>query len=245
MRVYLAAFLLPVSSPPLRAGAVAVDGDRIAAVGPRDEVLGSVGDDAEVRDLGHAVIIPGLVNAHCHVELSWMSEDPPAGDDYMTWLRSVHRSDDPLFYAIIDSERAQPMGVASYLRIDPAHGVIEVGHINYSPAMQRTPAGTEAMYLMMRNAFHLGYRRYEWKCDALNKASCGAALRLGFQYEGTFRQARINKGRNRDTAWYSVIDKDWPQLQSAYEQWLDPSNFSDNGQQHKRLSLLTAAVVSH
>jgi RimJ/RimL family protein N-acetyltransferase len=110
--------------------------------------------------------------------------------------------------------------------------------------MQRSPIGTEAMYLMMQNVFELGYRRYEWKCDALNQASRRAALRLGFQYEGTFRQARINKGRNRDTAWFAIIDKDWPRLRQAFQQWLAPSNFTEAGQQRKRLSELTAAVAS-
>ena len=131
------------------------------------------------------------------------------------------------------------MGVASLMRIDPAAGVIEVGGINYSPALQRTPAATEAMYLMMRRVFdELGYRRYEWKCDSLNAASRAAAQRLGFTYEGMFRQATVYKARNRDTCWFSILDSEWPALKSGFEQWLAPDNFDTDGRQRKRLSQL-------
>ena len=127
--------------------------------------------------------------------------------------------------------------MASYLRIDPANGSIEVGHIHYAPALQRRPAATEAMLLLMRHAFEdLGYRRYEWKCDALNAPSRRAAERLGFTYEGTFRQAAIVKGRNRDTAWYAITDQDWPALRSRLDRWLAPENFDAQGQQITRLS---------
>ena len=136
-----------------------------------------------------------------------------------------------------------PVGVASYLRIDPPQGSIEVGHINYSPRLQRTVAATEAMYLMMRRAFELGYRRYEWKCHSLNAPSRAAAQRLGFSYEGIFRQARVDKGRNRDTAWYAMIDREWPALDRAYQQWLDPSNFDANGRQRTPLSTLTGPIL--
>jgi RimJ/RimL family protein N-acetyltransferase len=159
---------------------------------------------------------------------------------YLSWLRAAGNSDDPLYFAILNRNTGVPSGVASYLRIDTTIGVIEVGHINFSPRMQRTAMGTEAIFLMMRNVFDLGYRRYEWKCDALNAKSRRAALRFGFQYEGTFRQATIYKGRNRDTAWFSIIDKDWPRLHAAFEQWLDPSNFDEHGRQSRRLSELTA-----
>jgi RimJ/RimL family protein N-acetyltransferase len=142
-----------------------------------------------------------------------------------------------LFFTIIDKASGKAVGVASFLRIDPKMGVIEVGHINYAPALQRTPQATEAMYLMMKRVFdELGYRRYEWKCDALNAPSYRAAERLGFVYEGTFRQATIYKGRNRDTAWYAIIDKDWPKLKAAYEEWLSPQNFDAAGQQRNKLS---------
>jgi RimJ/RimL family protein N-acetyltransferase len=122
------------------------------------------------------------------------------------------------------------------MRIDPPAGVIEVGHINYAPPLQRTPAATEAMYLMMRRVFdELGYRRYEWKCDALNARSRAAALRLGFRLEGIFRQATIYKNRNRDTAWFSIVDREWPALKAAFEKWLRPENFDSNGKQRQSL----------
>jgi len=128
------------------------------------------------------------------------------------------------------------VGVASLMRINPAAGVIETGHINYSPALQQKPAATEAMYLLMRRVFdELGYRRYEWKCDALNAPSRAAAQRLGFQFEGIFRQNTVYKNRNRDTAWFSIIDSEWPALKAAFESWLDPENFDQNGHQRKSL----------
>jgi RimJ/RimL family protein N-acetyltransferase len=164
-------------------------------------------------------------------------------DDYAAWAQQMSGSEDPLFYAIIDVSTGKAVGVASYLRIDPANGSIEVGHIAYAPALQRTAAATEAMYLLMRQAFNLGYRRYEWKCDALNAPSRAAAQRLGFSFEGIFRQAVIYKGRNRDTAWYAVIDQEWPALAAAFEQWLDPANFDSQGQQRTRLLELTAPIL--
>jgi RimJ/RimL family protein N-acetyltransferase len=156
--------------------------------------------------------------------------------EYAAWVESVQSHDDPAFFAIVDLATQRSVGVASYLRIDPAMGTIEVGHLSYTPALQRTPASTEAMYLMMRRVFdELGYRRYEWKCDSLNAPSVAAAKRLGFRFEGTFRQAVVMKGRNRDTAWFSIIDGEWPALRSAFEQWLDPSNFDAAGAQRQRL----------
>lgn len=156
--------------------------------------------------------------------------------DYANWADSASRSSDPLFHAIIDQNTDRAVGVASYLRINPGSGVIEVGHINYSPLLQQTRAATEAMFLLMGRVFdELGYRRYEWKCDALNERSRSAAERLGFTFEGVFRQATMYKGRNRDTAWYSIIDGDWPPLREAYEAWLNPANFSD-GKQLKSLA---------
>lgn len=148
-------------------------------------------------------------------------------------------SDDPLWHAIIDSETGRATGVAAYARIDRTSGVIEVGGINYSPRLQRRPAATEAMYLMMRRVFdELGYRRCEWKCDSLNAPSQSAALRLGFRYEGLFRQAVVYKGRSRDTAWFSVIDSEWPALRRGFERWLDPANFDSEGRQRASLSSL-------
>ena len=163
--------------------------------------------------------------------------------NYSAWLEQVAKSDDPLFHTIIDKESGKAVGVATFMRIDRAHGVIEVGNINYSPLLQRKPAATEAMFLMMRRAFdELGYRRYEWKCDSLNAPSRAAALRLGFQYEGLFRQAVVYKGRNRDTTWFSMIDREWPALRSAYEQWLAPENFDASCRQKRKLSDLIAAA---
>ena len=158
---------------------------------------------------------------------------------YREWMRSYCLKDDPLFFAIIDSPRDEPVGVASYLRITPAVGVIEVGHLHFSPQLRKKPAATEAMFLMMQHAFDLGYRRYEWKCHALNEPSRAAALRLGFTFEGVFRRATIHKGRSRDTAWHSVIDSDWPQLRTAFQSWLHPDNFDEQGQQRTSLSELT------
>ena len=162
-------------------------------------------------------------------------------DEYRAWMTKTCLGDDPLFYTVVNQETGHAVGVASYLRIDERAGVIEVGHINYAPPLQRTPASTEAMYLMMKRAFdELGYRRYEWKCDALNAPSRAAALRLGFRFEGIFRQATVYKKRNRDTAWYSIIDKEWPALKIAFERWLSPDNFDNGGQQRQSLTSLTA-----
>jgi len=162
---------------------------------------------------------------------------------YRGWIEQYFCGNDPLFFAVIDRARAKAVGVASYLRIDTGNGSIEVGHINYSPLLQRTPAATEAMYLMMRHAFELRYRRYEWKCNALNAPSRAAAQRLGLSFEGVFRQAAVVKGRNRDTAWYAAIDNEWPELKHAFLHWLDPGNFDESGQQRTRLSTLTGPIL--
>ncbi len=164
---------------------------------------------------------------------------------YRLWMETFCTGEDLIFSAIIDSATGMAAGVACYHRIDARAGVIEVGHINYSPLLQRKPAATEAMYLMMKRAFELGYRRYEWKCDSLNAPSRAAAQRLGFSYEGTFRQATIYKGRSRDTAWYAAIDKDWPELERAFLRWLDPENFDRQGRQRIRLSALTAPILKN
>lgn len=154
------------------------------------------------------------------------------------WIEADCLGDDPCFFSVIDLERGKAVGVASYLRIEPAIGVIEVGHIHFSPLMQGRPISTEVMYLMMRRVFELGYRRYEWKCDALNRPSRAAAERLGFLFEGIFRQATMYKGRNRDTAWYSLLDREWPVARAAFEAWLEPANFDAGGGQRQRLSAL-------
>ncbi|ABG30828.1 N-acetyltransferase [Roseobacter denitrificans] len=161
--------------------------------------------------------------------------------EFKTWVKRTISAPIHQFYAIKNKESGVFEGVASYLRIDPANGSIEVGHINYSPALQRTRAGTEAMYLMMQNAFGIGFRRYEWKCNALNLGSRRAAQRLGFSYEGVFRQATVSKGRNRDTAWFAIIDQEWPALRRAFETWLAPENF-EQGRQLTSLGDLTRTV---
>jgi RimJ/RimL family protein N-acetyltransferase len=158
-----------------------------------------------------------------------------SAEAHRAWVEEAAASEDPLFFAILDAQ-GMPVGLASYLRIMPAIGNIEVGHIHYAPPLQRTCAATEAMYLMMRRAFdELGYRRYEWKCDDLNAPSRRAAERLGFTYEGTHRQATIYKGRNRDTAWYSILDREWPRVRAALEAWLEPVNFDAEGRQRSPL----------
>src|SRR5262249_47370309 len=153
---------------------------------------------------------------------------------YRAWLDANCVGNDPLFFAVIDGADGRPAGLVSYLRIAPTAGSIEVGHIHYSPQLQRTPAATEAMYLMMKLAFESGYRRYEGKCDALNAASRAAAQRRGLSFEGVSRQATVYKGRNRDTAWYAAIDAEWPALRTAFLAWLDPNNFDGEGHQRAR-----------
>ncbi len=154
---------------------------------------------------------------------------------FEAWAEETCTKADPFFYAVIDPESGQAIGIASFLRINPTAGSIEVGWINFSPLLQGTRASTEVMYLMMREAFRLGYRRYEWKCDSLNAPSNRAAKRLGFTFEGTFRQALVYKGRNRDTAWYSVLDGEWPALKARFERWLAPENFDNTGHQKAKL----------
>ncbi len=151
--------------------------------------------------------------------------------DFIDWCAATCHTDDPFFYSVIDTANNNATGVASYLRITPDSGSLEVGHIHFSPLMQGTRLATEAMFLMMQHAFDkLGYRRYEWKCDALNAKSCAAAQRFGFQFEGIFRQATVYKQRSRDTAWFAVIDSDWPALKKGYQSWLAAENFKNEKQ---------------
>ena len=159
------------------------------------------------------------------------------------WMASRCRSRDPMFHAIVDPDNGAAAGIAGLMRIDPRVGSIEVGGINFAPRLQRTRLASEAMYLMMRRVFdELGYRRYEWKCDALNAPSRRAATRLGFSYEGLFRQATIYKGRNRDTAWYAILDSEWPGIKAGFEAWLDPANFDEAGAQRAGLGDLIAQM---
>jgi RimJ/RimL family protein N-acetyltransferase len=155
---------------------------------------------------------------------------------FRKWTRSFCLNKDPFFYAIYSKKLGQYCGMASYLRITPKHGTIEVGHINYSPVLQNTVEGTETMYLMMLNAFDiLGNRRYEWKCNNLNSASKNAARRLGFRFEGIFRQMFVFKGRSRDSAWFSIVDKEWKKIKKGYQKFLNPSNFDKIKKQKRKL----------
>jgi RimJ/RimL family protein N-acetyltransferase len=168
---------------------------------------------------------------------TYISTDGPFADEptFAAFLAQRAASPDPYAYAIIDAS-GRAVGYFTLMRIQPAMRVIEVGHVLYSPALQRTPLGTEAQYLLARYAFEtLGYRRYEWKCNSLNAASRRAAARYGFVYEGTFRQHMIAKGRNRDDAWFSMLDSEWPARKAAFERWLDPANFDAQGRQRQAL----------
>lgn len=221
--------VLPGWVPPVRPGPEVLDG---AAV--RLERL-----DADA----HA---PDLFRAFCgHDELwDYMPYGPfDTAAAYHAWARGHAGAQDPFFYVLRDRASGHCAGVASFLRITPEAGSIEVGHICLSPQIQRTRAATEAMALMMGWAFASGYRRYEWKCDALNLPSRRAAERLGFTFEGVFRQATVVKGRNRDTAWYSVIDREWPALERAFGAWLSPANFDGGGRQRTPLSDLTRQAL--
>ncbi|MDO5613128.1 MAG: GNAT family protein [Paracoccus sp. (in: a-proteobacteria)] len=164
-----------------------------------------------------------------------------APEDYRAWADGVASGADPCFYAVLPDQDAA--GVASFLRIDPNNGVAELGHILLTPRVQRTPAASEALMLMIRWAFENGYRRFEWKCDALNAPSRRAALRLGFTFEGVFRKHMIYKGRNRDTAWFAITDDEWPALRGAYDAWLAPANFDAEGRQRESLSALTVRAL--
>lgn len=166
---------------------------------------------------------------------SYLPYGPFSKPDWEIWFEENAATDDPLFFAILD-ESGTPAGQASYLRIYPSMGSIEIGHIALGPALQRTPAATEAIFLMARHAFDgLGYRRLEWKTDSNNSRSRRAAERFGFTFEGIFRQHMVIKGRNRDTAWFSIIDSEWPHVRAAFEAWLDPRNFDSEGRQLRSL----------
>jgi RimJ/RimL family protein N-acetyltransferase len=186
-----------------------------------------------------------------HAPDLWQGTRDPALWDYLfdgpyadfgmfeTAIQKKSLSSDPLFFAIVDPASGKAQGHASYMRIEPAHRCIEVGNILYSSSFQRTVGATEAMYLMARHVFEeLHYRRYEWKCNALNAPSRRAALRYGFTFEGIFRQHMIVKGQNRDTAWFAMLDSEWPERKAAFEKWLDPENFDAQGRQIRSLTEL-------
>jgi len=155
--------------------------------------------------------------------------------DFSAWLGACARSQDPFFFAIVDRKRGAA-GMASFMRINPGHGVIEIGNIFFAAALQRQREATEAIFLLLRHAFdHLGYRRVEWKCDSRNLRSRRAARRFGFRFEGLFRQHMVIKGQSRDTTWFAIIDKDWPSIARAYRRWLKPGNFDRDGRQRSKL----------
>lgn len=174
----------------------------------------------------------------------YMRELPPESRAaFQVWLEKVQASEDPLYFAVVDKASGKAAGRQTFLRVEPAHGCMEIGHIFWGPAIARKPAATEAHFLFLRHAFgDLGYRRWEWKCDNRNEASKRAAERFGFQPEGIFRQHMIIKGESRDTAWYSIVDSEWPKLKQAYEAWLDPANFDTAGLQKRRFKDIIAAL---
>jgi RimJ/RimL family protein N-acetyltransferase len=205
---------------------------------------------------GEAVRLEPVDPARHARDLSTASEGAPSLWDHLAygpfenqeaftdWLEDRAASDDPLFYAIIDRASGRAQGMASYMRIVPEHGVIEIGHIWFAPILQRTRQATEAIYLMARHAFDdLGYRRFEWKCDSLNEPSRRAAERFGFVYEGVFRQHMVVKGRNRDTAWFSIVDGEWPAVRAGFEAWLSPDNFDEEGHQLRSLAEVRDSLV--
>ncbi|MFK7875834.1 MAG: GNAT family N-acetyltransferase [Paracoccaceae bacterium] len=212
---------------------------------PRPDGVDLVGSYARLSQLSaekHAAMLYQSYVGQDHV-WDYLPYGPfSSSSQYHRWVRDVAGKPDPYFWAIQNLETGNWEGVASYLRIMPEAGSIEVGHINFSPALQSTRAATEAMFLLMQWAFEAGYRRYEWKCDALNVNSRRAAQRLGLSFEGIFRQATVYKNRNRDTAWFAAIDAEWPALKEAFSVWLDPTNFDAQGRQSERLSDLTGLV---
>ena len=213
---------------------------------PKSEMIGQ-----------YCKIVPLNVDAHAQALFDVFAKDTENKnwtymfdgpfDDFATfesWLTHIAMNEDPLCHSIIDKQTNAAVGLASYMRIKKTDGVIEVGSIQFSPLIQRTRISTEAMFLMMQRVFdELGYRRYEWKCDSLNEKSRAAALRLGFTFEGIFGQAIVYKGRNRDTAWYSVIDSQWPSLKQTFKLWLDPTNFDSDGNQRTRLDDISVKEV--
>jgi RimJ/RimL family protein N-acetyltransferase len=213
---------------------VSLDGERV-----RVEPLDPERHGSDLFRLGH--------DGTAEAEQSWeyMPYGPFASEaEHQAWLATQAAGDDPLFFVIVDRREDRAVGVATLLSIVPAHGSIELGHIWLSPGLQRTPAATEALVLLLRYALDdLGYRRMEWKCNAANAASRSAATRLGFRFEGIFYNHLVFKGRNRDTAWFSILDEEWPPLREAYATWLAAGNFDADGTQRRRLGELTVQMA--
>jgi RimJ/RimL family protein N-acetyltransferase len=222
----------PVDAKPVRLPQRTTLSGRFVSVVPLDA-------ERHVKDLF------ALMGGEEHASLWTYMFDGPFADRaaFAEALKKRQASDDPLFFTIVDADSDRAVGIASYMRIEPAHRVIEVGGIVFSPELQRKSGATEAMYLMARHVFEdLGYRRYEWKCDALNAPSRRAALRLGFTFEGIFRSHMIIKGRNRDTAWFAMLDTDWPARKAALERWFAPDSFDANGTQKQSLTALNSTA---
>lgn len=209
--------------------------------GPRPQRIRLSGHTVTVEPLDPATHSASLwltIGGSGHNALwDYLAEGPFAVEqEFAEYLTRKAALADPLAFVLVENESGKAVGTASLMRIEAPDRVVEVGSIVYSPRLQRTRAATEAMYLLARYVFEeLGYRRYEWKCNALNLASRQAAERLGFTFEGIFRQHKIVKGRNRDTAWFSMLDSEWPRQRTAFEAWLDDSNFDSNGRQKRSL----------
>ena len=215
---------LPNWTPRPRPSRVIIDG-RYARLEPVDPTQHAV-------DLFDQSVAPGVEE-----RFRYLFDTPPATlADVQSWLERMSESQDPMFWAVVDKASGRVAGRQAFMRIEPTHGVIEIGSILWGPAIARTRVATEALYLFARHAFEdLGYRRFEWKCDNRNEPSKRAARRFGFDYEGLFRQHMVIKGANRDTAWFAMVDRDWPALKLAYEAWLDPENFDEAGRQKRQL----------
>ena len=236
---------------------MAIEATGVLPVGERVEFTGASRPEPGILHGRHVLLRP--VDPEHDAEPLFAATDPPDGDpqiwtymyegpyasagDLRADLERQSRSDDPLFFTVVAIPGEVPRGIVSYLAIVPEHGTIEIGNIWFARALQRTTGATEAIFLLARHAFDdLGYRRLEWKCNALNGASRAAAIRFGFHFEGIFAQHRVVKGRNRDTAWFAITDVRWPALRTAFETWLSPDNFDHNGAQRRSLSELTRAI---
>ncbi|MFC7703210.1 GNAT family N-acetyltransferase [Plastorhodobacter daqingensis] len=229
MTDHLAGSPLPDWTAPARPGADPIEGHYV--------VLEPLNAEAHAGDLFQAF------SAADDTLWQFMAHGPfHSAAVFHRWVKDATARSDMVYHALRDTATGHPGGVAAFMRITPEHGVIEIGSITLAPQMQRSPAATEAFALMIGWAFDAGYRRVEWKCDARNTSSRRAAQRLGFSYEGTFRQHMVIKGRNRDTAWFAVTDQDWPALREAYGAWLRPGNFDAEGRQIERLSDMTSLV---
>ena len=188
-------------------------------------------------------LFAATMTADAEDRFRWLYDEPAAGRaGFQPWLDKAASSADPLYFVVIDKASGAVGGRQTYMRTDAANGVTEIGNILWNKPVSRMPAATEALFLFARHVFDdLGYRRFEWKCNSLNELSRRAALRFGFDFEGVFRQHLVVKGKNRDTAWYAMIDKDWPTIGRAMEEWLDPANFDSEGRQKRRLEDIRAA----